>query len=686
MAKESLAVRYRPRAFEDLTEQTEIVKILTNQINDGTFRRTALFCGPAGCGKTTSARIFARMINGGKGNPIEIDAASNNGVDNVREVITLANQKALDAEYKVFIMDECFPKGTRIKTDKGELNIEDIVVGTNVQDMTGFNKVTYVFNNRVFTKNLCCVILNDRKVVTTKNHLFFTNNGWVAAQDLKKGDKVYASTCVSKLWKDFYECKEGCEVLLSPMFSGISKEELCSELKSGEMYDLWERISSKNFITEENLFKGMHQQTNIHIGIKNNEIRITDGKLETILRKDEETQSNVSKRNSSENVGCTREEWNSSQMDGDKGWKWEIHNTTSSAMERIREWLGIGISNKNRDEFESRNISYKLQSRPCFTRNETCDRGRWQRTLIERFLIEGLEEDREVKTTWVESVEVYERGNNEQLFRDYFTDTELHQEYVTMYDLEVENDHTYFANDILVHNCHMLSIGAWNAVLKLFEEPPLKSVFILCTTDPQKIPATILSRVQRFDFQRISNKGIVNRLKYIVDQEGLQNRINEDALEFIARMASGGMRDSITMLDKCLSLGDKLDIEQVSKILNSTNYDIMFELLNNIIDCKMEKVIDIIEKVYQEGVDLKLFIKRLSTLILDIRKYQLFKNFDYIQVPKSYEEQLKSMLGVDYEFCNYLLNEINTLSNDLKYEQNTKALVEIKLMLLSKEE
>lgn len=107
MAKEALAVKYRPKVFEDMTEQSAIKDILMNQLETKTFQHGYLFTGPAGTGKTTSARIFANMINDGKGNPIEVDAASNSGVDNIRQIIEDAKRKPLDAEYKIFIVDEC---------------------------------------------------------------------------------------------------------------------------------------------------------------------------------------------------------------------------------------------------------------------------------------------------------------------------------------------------------------------------------------------------------------------------------------------------------------------------------------------------------------------------------------------------------------------------------------------------
>ena len=102
----ALAVKYRPKTFDDVVEQEAIKDILTEQIETNSFKHAYLFCGPAGCGKTTAARIFANDLNKGKGNPIEVDAASNNGVDNIREIIDNAKRKSLDSEYKIYIIDE----------------------------------------------------------------------------------------------------------------------------------------------------------------------------------------------------------------------------------------------------------------------------------------------------------------------------------------------------------------------------------------------------------------------------------------------------------------------------------------------------------------------------------------------------------------------------------------------------
>ena len=104
---ESLAVKYRPKLFEEVCSQESIIKILRRQLELKQFKNTYLFCGASGCGKTTVARIFANEINKGIGSPIEIDGASNNGVDNVKSIIKSASERSIDSEYKIYIIDEC---------------------------------------------------------------------------------------------------------------------------------------------------------------------------------------------------------------------------------------------------------------------------------------------------------------------------------------------------------------------------------------------------------------------------------------------------------------------------------------------------------------------------------------------------------------------------------------------------
>lgn len=335
MAKESLAVKYRPRSFEDLTEQSAIKDILENQIKTKTFQHGYLFTGPAGTGKTTSARIFANMINTGKGNPIEVDAASNSGVDNIRQIIDDAKRKPLDAEYKIFIVDEC----------------------------------------------------------------------------------------------------------------------------------------------------------------------------------------------------------------------------------------------------------------------------------------------------------------------------------------------------------HSLSNGAWQALLKTLEEPPKFTIFIFCTTDPQKIPATILSRVQRYNFQKISNKGIVNRLRYILYCE--EKIADNDAIDYIAKVSNGGCRDAITLLDKCLSLSkEKLTLENVLKTIGAEDYSTFITFLSALEGKVKVSAVRIIENVYNDGKDVKQFMKDFAKFVLEVEKYTIYGNFDYVNLPNTLESRLEQLNSVDL-FS--VMDFVVSLNNQIKWENDPKTLIELSMLLYCKE-
>lgn len=234
----------------------------------------------------------------------------------------------------------------------------------------------------------------------------------------------------------------------------------------------------------------------------------------------------------------------------------------------------------------------------------------------------------------------------------------------------------------IIDECHMLSTGAWNAMLKLLEEPPVQAIFVLCTTDPQKIPATILSRVQRYDFQRISFDGIVARLEYIVRNEANDTNekihVDKDALEYIAKLAEGGMRDAITLLDKSLSFEPHLTIDKVVEALGTVNYQVMFDLTNSLLGNEYEATIETIENVHRDGVDLKQFIKQYMYFLVDVLKYQLAENYDYLQLPSTY---VIDYTDEEYGQIRSLLKTVVDLHATIKWEQNPKSLIEATFFL-----
>ena len=240
----------------------------------------------------------------------------------------------------------------------------------------------------------------------------------------------------------------------------------------------------------------------------------------------------------------------------------------------------------------------------------------------------------------------------------------------------LEGEYKIFVMD----EVHALSGQAWQAMLKTLEEPPIKAIFIMCTTDPQKMPKTILSRVQRFNFQRISQQAIVDRLVYIVSEENAGGDTpdecakSEEALQYIAKQAQGGMRDAITMLDKCLAYSDELTIENVVVALGMSDYGTMCNFLSAVVSVDNTAQIEIINQIYMSGKDLKQFIKDFTNFVTDCCKYNLNAE-KYMSCPNT-DEIIKVFKTVDLTDSTSLLNSLIRLQTDIKWDTNPLARIE----------
>ena len=234
----------------------------------------------------------------------------------------------------------------------------------------------------------------------------------------------------------------------------------------------------------------------------------------------------------------------------------------------------------------------------------------------------------------------------------------------------------------IIDECHMLSNSAWNAFLKTLEEPPAKSIFILATTNPEKIPATILSRVQRYNFQRISMQGVIDRLFYILKEEQQKtSKINYEiqAVNLIAKIADGGMRDAITLMDKCLSFSNDLTVRNVISALGIVNYEVMFSLSEALFYKDTQNVIKIVDEVFKSGVDLKQFIKDFFEFLVDVNVYLVSNDVTKVKIPEEYIPKIIKSKDVYVELMEVILK----LFNDIKWEQNPKSLILATLILFT---
>ena len=195
----------------------------------------------------------------------------------------------------------------------------------------------------------------------------------------------------------------------------------------------------------------------------------------------------------------------------------------------------------------------------------------------------------------------------------------------------------------IVDEVHMLSRGAFNALLKTLEEPPAHVVFIFATTEPHKIPDTILSRVQRFDFKRIPMATVVERLQTVCAGEGLQ--ISEGGLRLIARAGEGSMRDSQSLLDRIASFaGDAATTEQVAEVLGLVDRGLLYDMLEGVVKGEADRCLDAIDRVDSYGFDLSEFTSEMLELIRNATLVGLSPGSKrHVDVPEDELERLTTL-------------------------------------------
>ena len=178
----------------------------------------------------------------------------------------------------------------------------------------------------------------------------------------------------------------------------------------------------------------------------------------------------------------------------------------------------------------------------------------------------------------------------------------------------------------IIDEVHMLSIGAFNALLKTLEEPPAHVIFILATTEVHKLPSTILSRCQRFDFKRIPPEAIAERLKDVAEKENLQ--LSDDGAMLIARIADGAMRDALSLLDRCSSYEGVIDSAAVANSAGLAGREYIFELCNCIIEKDAAKALEVVNKLYNDSCDMERLITELTSHFRNLMVSKAVKNFE----------------------------------------------------------
>lgn len=230
----------------------------------------------------------------------------------------------------------------------------------------------------------------------------------------------------------------------------------------------------------------------------------------------------------------------------------------------------------------------------------------------------------------------------------------------------------------IIDEIHMLSTGAFNALLKTLEEPPQHVIFILATTEPYKVPLTIVSRCQRFDFKKISINKMAERLKEIADIEKIE--ISESSLLEISKLSDGSLRDAIGIFEKLISYkGNKIEEEDVYKLFGAISRAELAEIIHLVINGKNKSVLEKIDQIYENGVDLIKFVEDAMIFLKDLYIYSIVPekyNGDetLIDIFKGFNIDKEKKLLFD------LINNFNELIHKMKISSNPKILLEIMLL------
>lgn len=236
----------------------------------------------------------------------------------------------------------------------------------------------------------------------------------------------------------------------------------------------------------------------------------------------------------------------------------------------------------------------------------------------------------------------------------------------------------------IIDEVHMLSTGAFNALLKTLEEPPEHVKFILATTEPQKLPATILSRCQRFDFKRIANEDIIKRLKIVCEAENIQ--ITEGALQTIAVLSEGAMRDALSILERCLQDGiTNIDEDYIKELVGIPKLAYMKQMMQGILEYNVENVLTITNAVLEEGKDVTNFVWELIKFAKDLLIYKTSKKLE-LYSKEDLEDIDKLCTKADKERLLKIVYDLSELANSIKTSSQKMIIFQAGLMKLCYQE
>ena len=651
---------YRPQTFEEVVGQEHVARTLRNALTAKPPRvaHAYLFTGPRGIGKTTNARLLAKCLNCEQGptptpcnqcdfctrvaqnqpvmDLVEIDAASNTGVDNVREnIIDKVNMAPAQGRYRVTIIDECFAWGEPVTlADGSRVPIGQIVDREMPVEVLSYNEQTGHTEPKPIARwmkkapHLPCVRVyfdNNRSIVCTFNHKFYTPQGQRHAAELEAGDFVYAN--YESITQHQFEVAAGAAIgdgHLSltgskmrgrlRMTHGVAQLDYLN-YKTQLLGDLVATPPNFQPVTPGQFSKvgtyGVSTLSRPHLALLHDELYQNGRKTITaayLERVDElglalwylDDGSLVTAHNHTLLKSGVQTSYPNSRA------TLSLNSLTDSEAHVVNDWL---------------HQKWGIESRVCLTAKgpviwTTLAGTRRLHQIIASFVPPKMQY--KLLPEFRDGFEMPEdNGQSAGLSLSRVRKVEPEAPPAFVYNIEVEDNHNYFVRDMLVANCHMLSTTSFNALLKTIEEPPPHAIFILATTETHKVPQTIISRCQRFDFRRVTPADIARRLMFVAEAEKMT--LQPEAAKLIARHADGALRDGLTLLEQVSAFSaEAISAADVRLVLGGVPQELLDGLIENVAAQNAAGVFELIEKAVEEGASFAQLSRDLTAYARDL--------------------------------------------------------------------